>query len=372
MGKRLWRLHSLLGLIGGLFLLAIGLSGSALVFADELDALLHPQLRRVTPPPAAPLDFDRIHAAVRERWPDAWGVRFRRLPRAPGETVQMSINRNSDRMAGDWFHVYVHPHTAEILGWKHALGGYGFAHNPVDWLLWFHYSLHAGKTGESIVALMSLVLLGSASTGAWIYRRQFWRGLFFRVRIRESSSRKRWSGLHGVIGAWSLLLNLVLGTTGFWMTRHVWSAEHLLAPKPVAEIHAPTPAPAVSYNAAMAGLKRELPDFLPEGLSAISSATDDYRIYGRLHSEPLILGSYASEITIDGTTGRIKTKSFISQKPLTEQLSAATIPLHFGNFGGWPVKLLWCVGGLAPGMLALSGILIWQARRSRPGPTAGN
>jgi uncharacterized iron-regulated membrane protein len=280
----------------------------------------------------------------------------------------MAMSRNSEQMADDWFFVYVHPQTAEILGWKHALGGYGFAHNPIDWLLWFHYSLHAGKVGEVIVAAMSLVLLGSAFTGVWIYRRQFWRGFFLRVHFGESSRRKRWANVHAIVGVWSLLLNLILGATGFWMTRHVWSAEHLLAPRPVAEVHAPTPGPAVSYNAAMAGLAAELRDFLPVGLSAITSARDDYRIYGRLRTEPLIFGSSSSEITIDGTTGRIKTKSFISRKPLTDQLSAATIPLHFGNFGGWPVKVLWCLGGLAPGVLAVSGFLVWRARRRPTAP----
>jgi uncharacterized iron-regulated membrane protein len=183
------------------------------------------------------------------------------------------------------------------------------------------------------------------------------------VRIREGGTRKRWAGLHGVVGVWSLLLNLLLGTTGFWMTRHVWSAEHLLAPESAAEAHAPTPAPAVSYNAAVAGLATELPDFRPFGISAISTAQDDYRIYGRLSTEPLVFGSYSSEITIDGSTGGIKTRSFISQKPLTDQLSVAAAPLHFGNFGGWPVKVLWCLGGLTPGVLAISGILIWRLRQ---------
>jgi uncharacterized iron-regulated membrane protein len=368
MAKRLWRLHSLLGLIGGLFLLAIGLSGSVLVFADELNALLHPRLHRVAPQPGAALDFDRIHAAVRERWPDAWDVRFRRLPQAPGETVQMAMSRNSERMPEDWFHVYVYPHTAEILGWKHALGGYGFAHNPVDWLLWFHYTLHAGKVGEVIVAAMSVVLIASALTGGWLYRRQFSRGLFLRMRWRESAPRKRWANVHGIVGVWSLVLNLVLGATGFWLTRYVWSAEYLLAPNAAAQAHAPSPAPAVSYDLAMENLARELPDFVPIGVSAIESADADYRVYGRLASEPLILGASVSEVTINGATGRVKATAFISQKPLPEQLSAAAMPLHFGSFGGLPIKVLWCLGGLAPGVLALSGAVIWGLRSRQPLP----
>ncbi len=44
----------------------------------------------------------------------------------------------------------------------------------------------------------------------------------------------------------------------------------------------------------------------------------------------------------------------------------AVAPLHFGTFGRWPVKVLWCLGGMAPGVLAASGFLVWQTRgRSR-------
>src|SRR3712207_663794 len=103
----------------------------------------------------------------------------------------MAMSRHSDRMANDWFFVYVHPLTGEILGWRHALGSYGIAHNPIDWLLWFPYSLHAGHAGEAIVAAMSLVLFGSAVTGMWIYRRQFWRGLLFRTHWADRSVRKQ-------------------------------------------------------------------------------------------------------------------------------------------------------------------------------------
>jgi uncharacterized iron-regulated membrane protein len=270
-------------------------------------------------------------------------------------------------MADDWFFVYVHPHTAEILGWKHALGGYGFAHNPIDWLLWFHYSLHAGKVGEVIVAAMSLVLLGSGVTGVWIYRRQFWRGVFLRVRFRESSPRKRWANVHGsrAVGhccSISSRCNRLLddaATSG--------PAEHLLAPKPAAEVHAPTPGAAAELLCRDCWLAAEFPDFLPVGHQRHLNAPDDYRIYGRLRTEPFDLRPSSSEITIDGTTAA-QNESFIRSRSSHRQLSAATIPLHFGNFGGWPVKVLWCLGGLAPGVLAISGILVWRARRRSADP----
>jgi uncharacterized iron-regulated membrane protein len=35
---------------------------------------------------------------------------------------------------------------------------------------------------------------------------------------------------------------------------------------------------------------------------------------------------------------------------------------HTGNFGGWPVKILWAVLGLAPALLFVTGALMWWNR----------
>ncbi len=36
--------------------------------------------------------------------------------------------------------------------------------------------------------------------------------------------------------------------------------------------------------------------------------------------------------------------------------------LHFGNFGGTPVKILWTVLGLAPTLLLITGTIMWWNR----------
>jgi uncharacterized iron-regulated membrane protein len=43
--------------------------------------------------------------------------------------------------------------------------------------------------------------------------------------------------------------------------------------------------------------------------------------------------------------------------------------LHFGNFGGTPVKILWCLLGLAPMALFGTGALMWWNRVLRRIPT---
>lgn len=42
------------------------------------------------------------------------------------------------------------------------------------------------------------------------------------------------------------------------------------------------------------------------------------------------------------------------------------VTLHFGRFGGWPVRVLWIVAGLMPAILAVSGAVMWWLRVVKP------
>jgi uncharacterized iron-regulated membrane protein len=46
-----------------------------------------------------------------------------------------------------------------------------------------------------------------------------------------------------------------------------------------------------------------------------------------------------------------------------QRVIASVLQLLFGFYGGIPLKILWTLLGLTPGMLALSGILIWYRRK---------
>ena len=46
-----------------------------------------------------------------------------------------------------------------------------------------------------------------------------------------------------------------------------------------------------------------------------------------------------------------------------QQIYDSFMPLHYGTFGGWPIKILWCLGGLTPGLLAISGFIVWRKRQ---------
>ena len=42
------------------------------------------------------------------------------------------------------------------------------------------------------------------------------------------------------------------------------------------------------------------------------------------------------------------------------------LPLHFGEFGGLPTRILWAVGGLMPALLLTTGVIMWWKPRWWP------
>jgi uncharacterized iron-regulated membrane protein len=89
MRKRLWQLHSWLGLIAGLGLLVIGLTGSLLVFHDELESLVNRSAIRIEPTTSGRLPLDTLFAESRRQLPDhiiaGWTLR------TPDESVYADV-----------------------------------------------------------------------------------------------------------------------------------------------------------------------------------------------------------------------------------------------------------------------------------------
>ena len=82
--RRLFKLHSWLGLLTGVPLLLLGLSGSVLVFKPELDRWLAP---RVAPLPAgrAPVPLDSLYRLVGHHYPAIKKMAIIGFPQRPGE-----------------------------------------------------------------------------------------------------------------------------------------------------------------------------------------------------------------------------------------------------------------------------------------------
>lgn len=356
MRRRLWQLHSWLGLIAGLGLLVIGLTGSALVFREELEALVHRDLVRVEPMPAGRLSSDALldHAERQLAGYEVAGWQFNYdNPRAADllYTIQHGSN--------EWLIATIDPYTGKLLASpRHPRS------TVTGWLLDLHYTFLADHVGLLITAIFGLLLCLLGVSGVWIYR-EFWKHVFTLRWGR--GARIFFSDLHKTVGISTVAMNLVLGFTGtYWNLAHLaaegWFAEHEQEKMP-GRLYPDT----LSLDALAADAAGRIPGFRANYISLPWEPGLGVTLWGAVEPRGRWRGPYGSTAAYDAS-GSYQSHEDLRTASTWRQVVDAFEPVHFGTFGGLTVKLLWCLTGLSPGILAVSGFLIWRSRRRRATP----
>ncbi|AYA37939.1 hypothetical protein D3Y59_13330 [Hymenobacter oligotrophus] len=353
--RRLFKLHSWLGLATGALLLVVSLSGVILLFEPQLDHALNSRLLTVAVPAQPQPSLDGVLRAARQRFPQPAYLRLRRLPEAPNQAVEVSV----DQPDHTWTLAYFDPYTARYLGQRNA------REHLFGWLLGLHYSLMGGKAGELVVALLGLTLLLSVGTGTVVYRKHLLPVLLFRQRINWKNARTAASGLHRVVGVWALLFNLVMAGSGAWMLRASFLPSTYAAEEDAETQTAAQPPVQVSLDTLTLRATAAVPSLQVQGVVLPRTATDTLvTVSGRLADSPL-LGNFSQAVELSASTGRIVRADDVRASGVTERAELVALTLHFGQFGGWLVKLLWTVGGLSPALLSITGFVLWR-RRTAP------
>lgn len=356
MRKRLWQIHSWLGLAAGLGLLVIGLSGSLLVFHEELEALFNRELVHVTPTPAGRLPLDTLLTHAQRQLPDheitGW------LPQwdAPRAADVLYVIRRGDK---EWLVATLDPYTGRLLA-SPRLG----KTTLTGWLLELHYAFFAGHAGLLLAGTFGLLLLALGVTGVWLYR-EFWKN-FLTLRWRRGA-RILFSDLHKFVGITSVAFNLVLGFTGaYWNFTHVigeWIAGEHEQKKIEQRLYAPT----LSLDALVHDAAQRLSGFRGNFISLPSDpAAPAVTLWGAIEPRHWLTSPYGSTIVYDASTGAHRATADLRVAGFWPRVVDSFRPLHFGDFGGLPVKILWALAGLAPGTLAITGFAIWWRRRAAP------
>ena len=347
-------LHSWLGLIAGLGLLVIGLTGSLLVFHEEIDGLLSPAQVTAAPSVSGRLSYDSLLKSINQALP-GFQVSGWRLSANPARADQVYVVKEG---TSTWQFVWLDPYTGAVRG------------DPVEeettftgWLLELHYAFLGDHVGMVIVGLFGVLLCLLGITGVLLYR-HFWRH-FFTLRWGKSA-RIFFSDLHKMIGISSVAFNLILGFTGaWWNLSHI--VEHLIegddpeAERVTGRLYADT----LSFHQLVRDAETKVPGFRLSYLDFPAPPGTDVTLYGSASDAGPLRSRYGSTVLFDGKSGELKEITDVREAGLWAQFLDSFTPLHFGTFGGLPIKILWCLGGLTPGLLSVSGFMIWYRRRYR-------
>jgi len=362
MRKRLWQLHSWLGLFAGLGLVLIGLTGSLLMFHHELEALFNRELVIVEPTSAgrpgasAPnrLPLDTLLAHAQRQLPDheiaGWLPQYDEPELAD---VLYVLRHGSDQ----WQLATLNQYTGELLATPR-----GLAETLTGVLLELHYTFFADHVGMILTGLFGLVLCVLGVTGVWLYR-SFWKNL---LTLRwKSSARILFSDFHKFVGITSVAFNLLLGFTGaYWNITHVIGEDLPALPEqPPMErrLYSDT----LSLEALQRDAAQRLPGFRANYISLPFMPERGVVLWGTIEPRGPFPSPYGSTVAYDAQTGAHQATTDLREAGLWTRIVDTFRPLHYGPFGGWPVKILWTIGGLTPGALAVTGFVIWRLRRRR-------
>ncbi|WP_026135612.1 PepSY-associated TM helix domain-containing protein [Nafulsella turpanensis] len=167
--------------------------------------------------------------------------------------------------------------------------------------------------------------------------------------------------LHRIVGVWSLVFNLFISITGTYIAFTIVQGAFPSGGKP--EIQSPSVS--ISIDAALKKVEREFPAFDINYLLFPKSADGKLTILGRFESDPAFYGFNYSNIQINTTTGEIASTRFLRNLPWYARTVTILKPLHFGDYGGLGLKIVYCFFGIFPGILAISGFFIWRLRPAK-------
>lgn len=359
--RLLFTVHSWLGLITGFFLLLLGLSGSVLVFKDEIEDWAYGDLTHVRPQ-GKPLPLDSLYRIVVAQYPQLDGVAWTN-PAAPADhSYQFRLYLNDTRLISyDLGALNINQYTGQTL--RHGRSD-DLEVGWIEWIFQFHFSFHLGMPGAALTAIFGLTMLLSILTGVVVYRRFIGKVLTFRVGINRKNWRTVSSDLHRIVGVWSLVLNALIFFTGFWMNLFAFEAETWHKET------VPTPAntlPKASFDQLYAAARQQMPDLVPSYVYLPTQPERKFSVRGTLQGQnPLFAGG--NLVAFDAQTGAFLRKSTFDDFSFWEKIDAFAFPLHVGNFGGIAVKILYVIVGLTPGLLSVTGFMLWWRRNRKKIP----
>ena len=208
--KATFQLHLWSGIGLGLYVLMISVTGSVLVYRNELYRAATPDPIVVTPS-GAPLTDEQLKRAVTRVYP-GYRVVFISRPLNPDLAVAVSLEGSRDHIKNARKHRLFNPYTGADLGDSVPLGIWA-----VSQLLSLHDDLLGGTTGRQVNGIGAVLIIVLTFTGivVWWPGIRAWRRSL--VVPRGVGWRRVVWGLHSVIGFWSLAFILLFAASGAYL-----------------------------------------------------------------------------------------------------------------------------------------------------------
>lgn len=353
--RRATSAHGVLGVAIAASLYLVCLSGTVSVFKDELEVFE----QRSEIPKVTVLDGDALMRAARE------GKQAE--PESKHLLIYPPNGRREVAVVGTDKHAqYVDPQGMLTVIKEHPW---------TSFLIDLHYYLNLPHNfGMIVVAIFGVLLFGMSMSGLLAHPNIFKDAFSFR---RGKSPRLMQTDIHNRLGVWTMPFHLSNSLTGAMIGLASLSAlaiatldyegdrSAVFAPvfgsEPAADMH---PAPMARIDLALRYVQEQYPFTTPVLLVLHDPLTQgQYLQIFAEHPDRLI---YAEKYNFDGA-GRFLGTVGSADGSLGQQIGDSVYKVHFGSFGGIPVKVAYGVFGVCLLFIIHAGMRVYFLKREARG-----
>lgn len=357
--------HLGLGLSVGALFVVLGISGSLLVFYQEIDAAVHPEIQ-VTGPAEAPgwhsPVWDKALATVRREWPERTGAwRFEASGKPGPIAARYVLPRTGPHAShsGGFIMVWLTPDGSRVLR-EAPWGDYA-----MTWIYDLHMQLAAGPAWRDVIGWAGLVILVLLLTGLWAW----WPKGSWRKALRYKTGAptvRTLRDIHKLAGLANLPLLLILVTTGVMLalpgTSNAFLA-HMTGP--VEKAPSPKSMPAertqISIGQALVGAHRAMPQGRLAWIEAPGQPSGTFVVRVQQPGDPSYRFPH-SYVFVDQFSGAIVGSQDSQRARASTVINNWLHPLHDASAGGIYLRSLATIAGLTPAIMFVTGLLRWRRR----------
>ena len=380
--KKLFLMHSWVGIVTAILLFIVCFTGALAVLSrPELKIWANPELHQLSTLPSEKITdiINTYHKTVPKEFGENIHVYLPTGHNTHLLTVLFESHHGDENYSEAAAYAYqFDPRNYQLVNEYYGATSYFYEHRKTDapsFIGHFHADLHLGRPiGLILTGFLGLTLLVSTVTGLFIHR-QFFKELFtFR---RKKPLDVIINDGHKIMGIWGSLFHAVIGFTGAFLGL----ATVILLPaaafvsfggdqEKLIEKFTAIPAPIISeqfqatdINAILLDAQVRYPKAKIIDLTIMAHNDANAEVYMRLIGGEQVASQL---LKYHGSGEFVKSMSSFGDIPgASIKVLELLFPLHFGNFAGVFVKLVWVLLGLSTALLPLSGMMMWLAKRSR-------
>lgn len=355
--------HRWSSLICTLFLVIICLTGLPLIFSEEIESWVNPRhYPRLPAGTEAKGNLDEMVKKARDLYPTQQVLSIFVDDDEPQTVIAMAPTMKPDDK--EEHALQFDSRTGNLLKDDPP-----FETQPktfMEIMLSLHTDLFAGLPGELFLGVMGALFVISIVSGIVLYG-PFMKKLDFGTVRYGRSKRLKWLDLHNLLGIATAVWLLVVGLTGVMneLSTPLFGLWQITDVKTLLDRYkgqATLPqSDLASVQDAYTAVQKQLP-----GMTVVSVVYPGNTFGSPYHyllwakgDQPFSSRLFTPTL-VNTRTGKVEA---VVRMPFYLRALEVSRPLHFGDYGGTPLKVIWALFDIAAITVLASGVYLWVRRR---------